>query len=471
MKTKKKLTPFLRIFVLVSVLLLIAVAIAIGMFYYIFGITEPEGLSLATWPDRFTDNFSVWMENDNGNIKIEKVGLERLDEYGLWLQVIDETGQEVFCYNKPENYSTSYSASELISMRTSNYEQGNTVFVNSFEDSGATWNYLIGFPYAIGKYMLYYNGENVGRLSPVFRMGIFFLLCAIVLFVICYGFWITNHLGKMAEGIGNVLLRSYSSLPEKGIFGEIYGALNKMNEEVRHSDKVQRDTERVRREWITNITHDLKTPLSPIKGYAELLTGDPSPDRKTIQEYGGIILKNANHTEKMINDLKLSYQLDSDSVPYHPQTVRIVRFLKELVIDIVNNPAFNDRDIEFENNIQEFELCFDPDLFRRAMNNLIINALTHNPPETKVTISIDANHQEEVYICISDNGIGISVEEQSELFNRYYRGTNMKEKPEGSGLGLAIAKQIIMLHGGNITVKSRQGEGTQFIIIFPMENK
>lgn len=454
-----------------SALLLIAVVIAIGMFYYIFGITEPEGLSLASWPDRFTDNFSVWMENDNGNVKIEEVGLKRLDEYGLWLQVIDETGQEVFCHNKPENYPIKYSASELISLHTSAYGQGNTIFVNSYEDSGETWSYLIGFPCAIGKHMLYYNGENVGRLSPLFRTGIFLILCSILLFVICYGFWLTRHLGKISKGIGDVSMRSYTSLPEKGVFGEIYGALNKMDAEICHSDKVQQDTERIRREWIANITHDLKTPLSPIKGYAELLMDSLTLDSETIQEYGGIILKNVNHTEKMINDLKLTYQLDSGAVPYHPQMVRLVRFLKELVIDIVNDPAFANRSIEFESNIQECEVCLDMDLFRRAVNNLIINALTHNPPETKVTISIDTDPKKRILICISDNGIGMSDKEQSELFNRYYRGTNTKEKPEGSGLGLAIAKQIITLHNGNIAVKSKRGEGTRFTIVFPFADQ
>lgn len=72
MKKNKKLNPFLRIFVLMSALLLAAVIFAIGMFYYIFGITEPEGLSLASWPERFTDNFSLWMENDGGTVKIKK---------------------------------------------------------------------------------------------------------------------------------------------------------------------------------------------------------------------------------------------------------------------------------------------------------------------------------------------------------------------------------------------------------------
>ena len=83
MRNKEKFNPFLRIFVFVSVVLLTVVIAAIGMFYYIFGITEPEGLSLAAWPERFTDNFSIWMENDNGRIKIEEIGLDRLDEYGL----------------------------------------------------------------------------------------------------------------------------------------------------------------------------------------------------------------------------------------------------------------------------------------------------------------------------------------------------------------------------------------------------
>ena len=201
---KNKKNPFLRIFIFVAVLLLIAAAAAIGMFYYFFGITEPEGLSLASWPNRFTDNFSIWMGNDNGEIKIEEIGLERLDEYGLWLQVIDETGQEVFSRNKPENYPARYSASELISLSGGAYEQGYTVFVSSYESLEGTWSYLIGFPYAIGKHMLYYNGEHVGRLSFLFLMGISFILCFVLLFMVWYGFWLTRHLGRIAKGIGDI---------------------------------------------------------------------------------------------------------------------------------------------------------------------------------------------------------------------------------------------------------------------------
>lgn len=278
------------------------------------------------------------------------------------------------------------------------------------------------------------------------------------------------HLSKIKKGIENISQRTYTRFPEKGIFGEIYGSLNKMDIEIRNSDKIQKETERVRSEWIANITHDLKTPLSPIKGYAELLTSNTEIDKETMREYGEIILKNVNHTEKLINDLKLTYQLDSGAMPFHPQSVNLVRYIKEFVIDIVNDPAFKDRNIAFESSISELKISIDTDLFRRAVSNLIINALTHNPPETKVIISIDMNSEKGACICITDNGKGITEEEQAELFNRYYRGTSTKEKSEGSGLGLAIAKQVINLHGGDIMVKSKLNVGTQFTITLPLQN-
>lgn len=468
MKNKIIKYPFVRIGVFLSLLVVIAIVIALGLFYYIFSIPEPEGLSLAWWPNRFTDNFSEWMEYENGEIHVQKIGLERLEEYGLWVQVIDENGQEIFAYRKPANYPTSYSMSELIDINTKRYENGNSVFISSFENSGKIWNYIVGFPYDIGKSMLYYNGETVGRLSPILRMVILLVFVTIFVSGISYCFWITRHLNKITKGIGTISLRTYKPIKEKGVFSNIYTALNEMDIEIRHSDKVQEDTDKVRREWIANITHDLKTPLSPIKGYAEMLADTSTPDSQTVQEYGTIILKNVNHAEKLMNNLKLTYQLDSGAIPYSPQKVRLIRYLKELVIDIINDTAFSGRDIGFESDLPELTVYIDPGLLRRALQNLIVNALVHNPPKTKVITSVELASENCVNIFIRDNGRGINETEQANLFNRYYRGTNTKERPEGSGLGLAIAKQIITLHGGDITVRSNLGAGTEFIISLPL---
>ena len=222
MKNKWKFNPLLRMFVFLSALILLVIITGIGLFYYVFSIPEPEGLSLADWPNRFTGNFSLWMENDNGTLRIEEIGLERLDEYDLWLQVIDESGQEVFSHNKPEDYPTSYSASELVALGTNPYENGNTIFVNSFEDSGQIWTYVIGFPYAVGKHMLSYNGETVSRLSPVFRITIFSILFVAVVLFIVYSFWLMRQMGKITRGIRDISLRTYKPLSEEGIFNSVY---------------------------------------------------------------------------------------------------------------------------------------------------------------------------------------------------------------------------------------------------------
>lgn len=426
-----------------SVLFLTISVVAISLFYYVFSIPEPEGVSITDWPQRFTNNFSVWTTYENGQLKIEEIGLKRLDEYGLWIQVFDETGEEIFSHNKPAEYPTKYSAPELLAISNSAYQNGYTIFASNIEDTGGLYSYIV-----------------LNLLIPL-------SLVVLIILAVAYMLWLSRKLSKVTDGIRGLSKREYSAIKENGVFSEIYAALNKMNSDLKQADKVKEETERTRREWITNITHDLKTPLSPIKGYAELLSNSSIKQTQEIQEYGKVILKNVNHTENLINDLKLTYQLDSGSIPYNLKEVRISRQIKEWVIDIINDPAFADRNIEFESDSPEITSLIDASLFRRAVQNLIINAFVHNSEDTKVRISVSSNQQDTIYISIKDNGRGISEAELPNLFDRYYRGTNTKEKSEGSGLGLAIARQIILLHGGDISVKSKINEGTEFIITLP----
>ena len=465
MKNKLKRNPFLHTAIILLTLFIITVVLAIGMFYYVFSISEPEGLSLASWPNTFANNFSAWIEEKDGIIGVEEIGVERLDEYGLWVQILDETGQELYAHNKPTHYPESYSMSELIALAESGYENGNTVFISSTEVSGRTLNYIVGFPYAIGKHMLYYNGENVARLSPLAKNVMIVAVCIVVVCAFCYTLWLSRKLSTITKGIVGISSRDYKPVKETGVFGEIYSFLNQMDMELERSSKIQEETERTRQEWIANITHDLKTPLSPIKGYAELLTDGNATE---VQEYGTVILKNVEHMEKLLNDLKLTYQLEAGAIPFTPQQVRVERFLKELVIDIANDPAFSKRTIEFESHVPELMAEMDASLLRRAIGNIIINALVHNPVETQIQITVHKTSENELSLSIRDNGRGMDEAEQSVLWSRYYRGTSTKEKPEGSGLGLAIAKQVVVLHGGDIRVRSRIGEGTEFIITLPL---
>lgn len=470
MKNKRKYNLLFRTAIFIIILVVLICIMAIGLFYYIFSIPEPYGLSTTDFPKNFTNSFTVWTTYENGELQVEKVGLKRLDEYGLWIQFIDASGEEIFSYNKPEDYPVKYTAAQLLALSTSQYENGNTLFVNSLADTDGECSYIIGFPYDIGKHMLYYNGSRLSRLSPAAKLLIMTGFGILAFSILAYSIWLSRKMSKITEGIRELSVRNYLPVKEKGMFSGIFAALNKVNLDLRRADRLKEETDHARQEWIANITHDLKTPLSPIKGYAELLADDSVKEAQEIREYGRVILKNVNHTEKLINDLKLAYQLEAGSVPYQPKNIRIERCVKEWVIDIINDPVFADRDIAFESDSSDFTVSADADLLRRAVQNLLVNALIHNPADTKVRVTVHRNTENRVGISIQDNGAGIGDAELKGLFDRYYRGTNTKEKPEGSGLGLAIAKQIVVLHGGEITVKSKVNEGAEFTILLPAQN-
>ena len=171
--------------------------------------------------------------------------------------------------------------------------------------------------------------------------------------------------------------------------------------------------------------------------------------------------------ETLIDDLKLTYQLDNKMLPVNLEEQNIVRFLKELVIDILNTPEYENRTVHFESSADTISFQFDQRLFTRAFRNLIINAIVHGEKNTEVTLSVSESDTV-LKVLVADNGKGMKPETVEHLFDRYYRGTDTGQKAEGSGLGLAIAKGIIELHRGTISVSSVPSVGTAFQMEFPL---
>ena len=151
--------------------------------------------------------------------------------------------------------------------------------------------------------------------------------------------------------------------------------------------------------------------------------------------------------------------------PVKREKQNLIRFLKELAIDILNTPEYENRIIHFETAADVVSFTFDQTLFTRAFRNLIINAFVHGNENTEITLRVLVSDFV-LKIDLSDNGRGMRPEITEHLFDRYYRGTDTRQKPEGSGLGLAIARSIIELHGGRISVASVPDIGTTFQIEF-----
>lgn len=432
---------------------------------YITTIVRPDGQeSSGDWPRQYAESFEGYITLDNGIPEISREGQESLARNELWLQVLDENGIEITQHNKPSEIPDRYTFSNLLDLANSNRLNDYAVFPVSSQDH--SFEYIIGFPINVLKVTTYFNSDRYEGGRPVVLVVVIGLSLLVLVAGGIYGAWLTKHIAKIEKSVRDIPKRTYQPHHTNGAFADAYNSLNLLDQEIRLSDESRAATERMREEWIVNITHDLKTPLSPIKGYVELLIDEQyavSPNE--VRQYGQIILKNILYTEQLINDLKLTYQIDSGTIPINMQTVNLSREIKEIVIDLLNNPDYMSRDIAYHGVEGKVAVHLDVNLFRRAISNIIINALVHNSNETKIVISMEVN--DSIIISIRDNGKGLTDEETKKLFTRYYRGANMDEKPEGSGLGLAIAKQIVELHSGKIDIQSQPHKGTDIMISLP----
>lgn len=458
-----------HIYVIFFILLIGTLAAGVGMVIYNITIQKPDGqVGLSKWPIDFTNDFSEYIVFTGDVPQVKQSGLKLLQENDLWLQIIDANGNEIQSFDKPQGVPLHYSPSAILNI----YQNGigkDSVFLGDLHLGDKEWTYMIGFPVQVSKVTMYVSGDKFTTFKPVMFVMFGVTLLLLVIAGIIYSFLVAKQTKHIRKSIRQIASRTYLPVSNNGSFGDIYEELNAMNAEIRSGDEARAKDEKLREEWIANITHDLKTPLSPIKGYAELISAqDSETEPDELKEYGDIILKNTAYAEALINDLKLTYQLKNEMLPLHKSRQNIVRFTKELVIDLLNNPEYEDRNISFFNTDDTIELTFDAVLLKRALNNLITNALVHNNTETEISVSVRSGDR--IKISVQDNGCGMKKEELDNLFVRYYRGENSAEKPEGSGLGMAIAKQIIELHGGSILAESESGSGTCITIEFAKQN-
>ncbi|MDE7432813.1 MAG: HAMP domain-containing histidine kinase [Lachnospiraceae bacterium] len=431
--------------------------------------TPADSIARSDYPMEFTKEFGEQIIFIDDIPKIKQFGLELLQSNQAGIQILNDSGQEIAGYQKPKNTKDFYSDKELLQIyQTGHIEDSQTTsFIGTLTHNGKDFTYILYFPMNISKITMYLNGDRftAGKSVILLCLGAVFFIILILGFI--YGFWITKTTKQMSVSIKNIAGRSYVPVSNNGVFKDVFESLNDLDLEIRASDDLKEQTEKMRKDWIANITHDLKTPLSPIKGYAEVLSEQDITSEEKIKRYSQVILKNVSYIESLIDDLKLTYQLENGMLPIKREKQNFVCFLRELVIDILNNPEYESRIINFTSSKENIMFSFDHKLLTRAFQNLIVNAFIHGNDDTEVTIqiSVTGNIME---VIVSDNGNGMSSDETSHLFQRYYRGTDTEKKTAGTGLGLAITKSIIEAGDGTIMVESESGIGTDFKICFPI---
>lgn len=409
-------------------------------------------------PQYLVRNIIPHISRTQTGISLNEEGKERLQHYNVWLQVLNESGEVVFEENSKGDLPNEYTMLELTNVVMNSNGLGNyTVFMSDIPDM-AGYAILLGCDSKlVAKYTFRFSGETavilIGCILVVSIVTLLVVLCASYVF----SKKITNPVGDIIDNIDKVQKGErieYHTSEDNKLFANVFESIEKLEAILKQNDIL-------RAKWIVNISHDIKSPLSTIKGYSELLYDQEyeySSDE--IRTYAEQMLKSEERIRELVEDLKMSNSLIEGKITPNLESVDIVEFVGKCISN-ASAIYVHDKKVQLENNCKS-KSEIDVKLMERCITNIICNAFVHNDTDVEVRISVTES-ENNTYIRISDNGKGMSEEDLSKVFDRYYRG-NGSGKTEGTGLGLAIAKEIVLLHGGQIDVTSNPGKGTVFTI-------
>ena len=269
---------------------------------------------------------------------------------------------------------------------------------------------------------------------------------------------VVNALQQIAKGDFNIRL-DYTHMDSEH-FSDLVEGVNTMALELGHM-------EQMRQEFISNVSHEIQSPLTSIRGFAEALQDDQiSPEQRS--QYLNIIMNESVRLSRISENLLRLASLEAERPRFEPHLYRLDKQIRDLIL--ASEPQWADKGIEMDVCLAKVNITADEDLLSQVWLNLISNCIKFTPEGGKVHAEL---LQEGDYIRfrLSDTGIGITEEDQLHLFERFYKADKSRTHSNGgSGLGLSIAKKILEMHHGSIGVESVPGAGATFTVCLPAQD-
>ena len=309
-------------------------------------------------------------------------------------------------------------------------------------------------------------------LNPGFRTMVL-LAIGIAVFICCFYYLISDYMKyirKLANGMKNIAQGDFETeIPVQSMdeFGQIAVYMNQMQETVREIMERERVAERTKNDLITNVAHDLRTPLTSIIGYIGWVKDQPSLDANIRQKYLEIAWRKALHLEQMTNELLGFVKLEHREMTLHMSRIDLRQLLEQLLDE--EYPGFEKAGLraEFICREESVFLVGDGNLLARLFENLLNNAVKYGKDGKLIRLELELRNQMAVTRVIN-YGYVIPESELSHVFRKFYRVEQSRSQDTGgTGLGLAIVEQIVQLHSGSITVKSDL-QGTVFEVVLPV---
>lgn len=322
-----------------------------------------------------------------------------------------------------------------------------------------------------------YIMDSKEKIHPFFQMVAKFDIVLVILYVL-FGIFIFSvtflllqektmrYIEQLSAAVRNISdgdLNTTIEVVGDDEFSYIAENLNKMTADIRQLMDKERESERTKNELITNIAHDLRTPLTSIIGYLELLTSGTSLPPELQRKYIEIAYSKTKRLEKLIEDLFGLTKMTYGKVAMHVGSVDIIKLLGQLLEEFY--PSFAEKNLSYElqSNVPVKVITADGNLLARLFDNLIGNAIKYGADGKRILVKVAAG-EDIVTISVTNYGYVIPEDELPMIFEKFYRVEQSRStNTGGTGLGLAISKSIVDMHGGTITASSDL-KGTVFTV-------
>ena len=253
-------------------------------------------------------------------------------------------------------------------------------------------------------------------------------------------------------------------LPDKqeGEIGHLHDNYEQMRLQLKENAEEKMQNEKKSKELVSNISHDLKTPITSIKGYVEGIMDGVADTPEKMDKYIKTIYNKANDMDRLINELTTYSGIDSNKIPYHFHVLNIADYFQDCVEEVGLDLEQKDIQLNYT-NLAPADTCIvaDPEQLKKVINNIISNSVKYMGHDKGIIDIRILDEGESVRIEIEDNGKGIAAKDIGNIFERFYRTDSSRNSLQGgSGIGLSIVKKIIEDHGGYVWATSKEGEGT-----------
>lgn len=456
----KLIRRFVGIMLLSSVLLIILNFTLL----VIYTLNQSPNGSPWTTAQEVADNL---LQDSNGYILTEETANE-LQNTNVWALFIDNATMKVVWQtdNLPETIPMSYTVSDIASL-TRGYIDGYPTFTGEAENGLV----VLGYPKdSFWKHMWPSWDYNLIANLPKTVLSILAINIALIFIIyVIANSKLLKSVKPIVSGIQALSTNEEVHIREKGLLSELAININKTSDILQTQSRQLRKRETARANWIAGVSHDIRTPLSMVMGYAGQLESDErlsEDDRKKAT----VIVKQSERMRNLINGLNLASKLEYNMQPINPERQNLIAVVRQVVVDFINMNIDEKFTIEWETNetLTSCPVCIDKDLIKRAVSNLIQNSMNHNEQGCHIFIRVMA--EDNVYtVVVADDGIG-ATNEQIEKLNHspHYMVCDENTSEQRHGLGLLIVKQIIFTHKGKMQIRHSEYGGFEVDLSLPM---